>query len=188
MNYSVTQRYSVYGAIGSILFVVFIVWLLLVALAPKENTEPFETVVVKEPKEKPAPIDPLSDIRREARVNGLDFTLVLGVIKSENLLTPHKEIEGACRMKNDRSACIANLGKLHTELANFLSRKPTASDVLLAHSFGVNEAVRISRLVGVDKIDTLGEEILNANPNLKAFESIRAFRIWLGRSIYRRIY
>lgn len=190
MNYSVTQRYSAYGALFSILFIAFVIWLFFVGLAPDEKADDFETVTIveKAPVERPAVQDPWAETRREARLNGLDTNLVIGIIKSEDLLTPHKEFEGSCRMVSERTDCIAALGKKYKELGDYLGRKPTPSDVLLAHTFGVNESVRISRLIGVDKVETLGEEILKANPNLSGFESIRAFRIWLGRSVYRKTY
>lgn len=181
---SIVERYSVYGTIFSVLFVGFIFWLLLVGLAPKKP--PMVAEIEIEETIEPVKIDHWSDVKNEARLNGLEPQIAIGVIRSEQIFTPHKEIEGACRMSDGRTECIKSLSKLYKDLTDYIGRKPTSSDVLLAHSFGVVESVRISKLIGVHSIDKLGEDILKANPNLKSFENIRDFRIWLSRYVYRK--
>lgn len=182
---SLNHRYTWYSTVGCILLLIFICWFLFVAAIPKE--EP--TLVTETPTiEKPQRYDPWSSTRTEARLSGIDSRLVIGIIKSENLLNRHKEIEGACLLSANQALCIQKLAETNKSLTKFLNRRPTPSDLLLAHSFGETEALRISTLTGSAKIDELGEEIIKANPNLKGYQSIRDFRIWLRRAVYRNMY
>lgn len=184
---SVVQRYSAYGAVLTFFFLVFIWWLLLVNFSEDKPQVTFETTITKQPViEKP--VDPWRTVRVEARANGIDSKLVIAVIKSEKLLVRPKEFEGACLMVNDLSGCTQTLAKTYKSLTDFLGRKPTPSDLVLAHIFGVDESLRIARITGGAKTDEIGEDILKVNPNIKSFASMRDFRIWLNRTVWRRMY
>ncbi len=186
-QFSVVQRYSAYGAVLTFPFLAFVWWLLLVNFSEDEPQVSFETTIIKQPVTE-KPVDPWRMARIEARANGIDSKLVIAVIKSEKLLVRPKEFEGACLMVNDLSACIQTLAKTYKSLIDFLGRKPTPSDLVLAHIFGESEALRIARITGGAKPDEIGEDILKANTNIKSFASMRDFRIWLNRSVWRRMY
>jgi hypothetical protein len=184
---TVVEKYSAYGAVLTFLFLAFVWWLLLVNFADNKPQVAFETTIIKQPViEKP--VDPWRMARIEARANGIDSKLVIAVIKSENLLVRPKEFEGACLMVDDLPTCTQTLAKTYKSLTDFLGRKPTPSDLVLAHIFGTNEALRIARITGGVKTDEIGEDILKANPNIKSFASMRNFRIWLNRTVWRRMY
>lgn len=186
-QFTVVQRYSAYGAVLTVLFLVFIWWLLLVNFAEDKPQVAFETTITKQPVIK-KPVDPWRLVREEAQANGIDSKLVIAVVKSEKLLIRPKEFEGACLMTDDLPACTQTLAKTYKSLTDFLGRKPTPSDLVLAHIFGESEALRIAQITGGAKPDAIGEDILKANPNIKSFASMRDFRIWLNRSVWRRMY
>lgn len=186
-QFSVVQRYSAYGAVLTLLFLVFIWWLLLVNFSEEQPQIVYETTITKEPVIK-KPSDPWRLVREEAQANGIETKLVIAVIKSEKLLIRPKDFEGSCLMADDLPTCTQTLAKTYKSLTDFLGRKPTPSDLVLAHIFGTNEALRIARITGSAKTDEIGEDILKANPNIKSFSSMRDFRIWLNRTVWRRMY
>lgn len=178
------QRYSIYSAVFAVAFFVFIAWLFLVYLAPKKT--PIKVTEKRiEKSNKIIKYDPWREYRVEAYNNGLESRIVIAVVKSEKLLMPYQELEGSCRFVIKGVSCVETLAKINQDLEIFLNRKPTISDLVLAHAFGMSDSIRISRLIGSDPIEKLGEELLKSNEKLKAFKNIRDFRIWLRRTLYR---
>ena len=195
MKSSLNHRYTLYSIVFCIGIFSFFCWLFLVGLAPKEPLSQGKTVVsLVESKQTPEDIshsakDPFKLVKFAAQEKSLETRLAIGVAKSETLLSSTSEInENFCQIANDVVSCVHKLADTYNTLSELLNRKPTPSDLLLAHIFGVDETLRISQLPGNANIDGLGEKIIKANQNLKGFASVRDFRIWLSRAVYRNMY
>lgn len=188
MRFSTTTRYSAYSIVGSLFLFIFLCWLVLWALSPKEQVIVQETIITKEPAVTVPLVDPWRDHKEAAFVNNLEPKLVIAVAKSERLIKRPEEFEGACLIETDLDNCVQTLSKTNKSLIDYLGRKPTPSEVVLAHSLGVNEALRISRLAGSTPAKEIGDELVKANPNISSFETVRDFRIWLNRVVRQGAY
>lgn len=188
MPLSTTTRYSAYSLLGSIFLFICLCWLVLWLLTPKEQVIVQETVITKTPVAKLPPVDRWRDHKEVAFVNNLEPKLVIAVAKSERLIKRPEEFEGACYLATDLNNCTQTLSKTYKSLIDFLGRKPTPSEVVLAHILGVNEALRISRLAGSAPAKDIGEKLVKENPNIASFETVRDFRIWLNRVVRQGTY
>lgn len=186
ISLSTRQQYTVGGVLGSLILFFILAWLILLALSPSKT----ETVMVKEDVEteypEPEPVhrvDPYREARQTATASGLDPNMVVALIRSEGLLNRAEEFEGACDIRE--MDCIVDLAEKQKHLAAALNRKPTPADMLLAHTFGVPEAIRFYRMPGDKPIKEINEKILKANSGLEVHETVADFRIWLSRAVYR---
>jgi hypothetical protein len=182
MRFSTATRYSAYSVVASVFLFTFLCWLVLWALSPKERVIVQETTIIKKPVAV-LPPDPWQNLREEAFANSLDAKLVIAVAKSERLIKRPKEFEGACYISDTLSTCVQSLSKTNQRLTDYLGRKPTPSEVLLAHTLGVDDALRIIRLPGSMSAKDIDEKLIKENPNIASFKTVRDFRIWLNRIV-----
>lgn len=188
MRFSTTTRYSAYSLVGSLFLFIFLCWLVLSALSPKEQVIVQETIITKEPVITVPPVDPWQDHKEAAFANNLEPKLVIAVAKSEKLINRPVDFDGACYISDDQSNCIKTLSKTNQYLTDYLGRKPTPSEVLLAHTLGSDESLRIARLPGAMPAKDMGEKLIKANPNIASFKTVRDFRIWLNRIVRNQAY
>lgn len=182
MQTSTTVKYGAWSFVIAIFLFIFLCSLVLWFLSPKEKVLVQETTIIKKPVAV-LPPDPWQNLREEAFANSLDAKLVIAVAKSERLIKRPEEFEGACYISDTFSACVQALSKANQGLTDYLGRKPTPSEVLLAHTLGVDEALRITRLPGSMPTKDIDEKLIKENPNIASFKTVRDFRIWLNRIV-----
>lgn len=180
---SVQQKYSIGGVLGCVVLFILLTWLVLHLATPGKN----EVVMEKGPQIEyadPTPrVDPYADLRQSARANGLDPKMVVALVRAEGILTSPEEYKDGCDIK--LVDCVAGLAEKEKLLKAALNRKPTASDMLLAHMFGVPEAIRFAQLPNDKLTKEIDEKILKVNPVFLEHDTVSEFRIWLARTVYR---